>query len=111
MHKLLLVALSAAVTLIGAALLPNRADAISLVGGADIASAQDQLGIVKKVERVCRRVCDEGFCRTRCFDDDDHDRRRDHDRDHDRDRDRDRDRDHDRDHRDCSRVGPVVVCN
>lgn len=118
MHKLLLVALSAAATLVGAALLPDRADAISLAGAANVASAQDQLGIIEKVERVCRRFCDDGFCQVRCFHrDDDDDRFRDRrvfrDRDHDRDfdRDRDRDRDHDRDRRDCARVGPVVVCN
>jgi len=113
MHKLLLVALSATATLVGAALLPGRADAINLAGAADIASAQGQLGIIQKVERVCRRVCDEGFCRTRCFfrDDDDRDRRVFRDRDRDRDFDRDRDRDRDRRDRDCHRVGPVVVCN
>jgi hypothetical protein len=117
MHKLLFVALSAA-TVFGAALLPDRADAISLAGAADVRSAQDQLGIIEKVERVCRQFCDDGFCRTRCFhrdDDDDRDRDRrvfrDRDRDRDFDRDRFRDRDRDRDRRDCSRVGPVVVCN
>jgi hypothetical protein len=116
MHKLVLAALSAAVTLVGAALLPDRADAISLAGVADIASAQDQLGMIEKVERGCRRFCDDGFCQTRCFrrdddDDRDRDRRVFRDRDRDFDRDRYRDRDHDRDRRDCARVGPVVVCN
>ena len=118
MHKFLFAALSAA-TVFGAALLPDRADAISLAGAADIRLAQDQLGITQQVDRVCRRFCDDGYCRTRCFDrdDDDRDRRvfREHDRDRDRegDRDRDRYRDRDRDHdrRDCARVGPVVVCN
>jgi hypothetical protein len=113
MHRLLLVALSAAATLAGAALLPDRADAISLAGAAGVASAQDQLGLVEKVERVCRRFCDDGFCQTRCFfrHDDDDDRDRDRDRRVFRERDRDRDRDRDHDRRDCARVGPVVVCN
>jgi hypothetical protein len=114
MHKLLFVALSAA-TVFGAALLPDRADAISLAGAADARLAQDQLGITEQVARVCRRFCDDGICRTRCFDrDDDDDRDRDRrvfrDRDRDRDRDRYRYRDRD-DRRDCARVGPVVVCN
>ena len=114
MHRLLLVALSAAVTLVGAALVSDRADAISLAGAADVRSAQDQLGIVEKVERVCRQFCDDGYCRTRCFNrDDDDDRYRDRDRREfrDRDRDRDSDRGRDRDRRDCTRVGPVMVCN
>jgi hypothetical protein len=115
MHRLLLVALSAAVTLVGAALVSDRADAISLAGAADVRSAQDQLGVVEKVERVCRQFCDDGFCRTRCFNRDDDDRYRDRDRDRrefrDRDRDRDSDRGRDRDRRDCTRVGPVMVCN
>jgi hypothetical protein len=91
MHRLLLVALSAAVTLVGAALVSDRADAISLAGAADVRSAQDHLGIVEKVERVCRQFCDDGYCRTRCFNrDDDDDRHRDRDRDRREFRDRDR---------------------
>jgi hypothetical protein len=113
MHKLLFVALSAA-SLLGAALWPDRADAMG-IGAAAIQSAQDRLSITEPVARVCRRDCDDGYCRTRCFhvdDDDLHDRDRRvyRDRDYDRDR-RDYDRDRDRDRRDCSRVGPVVVCN
>jgi hypothetical protein len=114
MHKLMFVALSAA-SLFGATLSSDRANAMGVGGAAGIQSAQDQLGIIEQVARVCRRVCDDGFCRTRCFhaDDDDDDRRvfreRDWDRDHYRYRYYDRDRDHDR--RDCARVGPVVVCN
>jgi hypothetical protein len=50
MHKLLFVALSAA-TGLGAALVPDRADAISLAGAAGARLAQDQPGIVEKVER------------------------------------------------------------
>jgi hypothetical protein len=113
MHKLLVVALSAA-TVFGAALLPDRAEAISLAGAADVRLAQDQLGVTEQVVRVCRQFFDDGRWRTRCFDrdDDDRDRRvfRDRDRDWDRDRDRYRYRDRD-DRRDCTRVGPVVVCN
>jgi hypothetical protein len=108
MHKLLFVALSAA-TLWGAALLPDRADAMSL-GGAAVRSAQDQLGLTEQVARVCRQVCNDfGICRTRCFIERDEPRLllRDRDRDFDRDRDRFRERDR----RDCSHVGPVVVCN
>jgi hypothetical protein len=119
MRKFLFVALSAA-GLLGAALWSDRADAMSIGGAAGIQSAQDQLSLTEPVARVCRRDCDDGFCRTRCFhvddDDDFHDRDRRvfRDRDHDHDRrdfDRDRDHDRDRDRRDCSRVGPVVVCN
>ena len=111
MHRLLFVALSAA-TLFGAALLPDRADAISLAGAADVRLAQDQLGITEPVVRVCRQVFDDGRWRTRCYDrDDDRDRDLRVFRERDRDRDRDRDRYRDRDRRDCSRVGPVVVCN
>jgi hypothetical protein len=116
MHKLLLVGLSAAVTLFGAALLPERADAITLTGATGVGSAGEQLGIIEKVDRVCRRFCDEGFCRTRCFDDDDRRfRGRDDDRRFYRDRDDDRrfyrERDRDRDRRDCTRIGPAIVCN
>lgn len=111
MHKLLVVALSAA-TVFGAALLSDRAEAISLAGAADVRLAQDQLGITEQV--VCRRFFDDGRWRTRCFDRDDDYRDRDRrvfrERDRDRDRDRDRYRDRD-DRRDCARVGPVVVCN
>ena len=113
MHKLLLVGLSAA-SLFGAALSLDRADAMGISGAPGVQSAQDQLRLIEKVDRVCRRDCDDGFCKTRCFfthDDDDRDRRVFRDRDRDHDRDHDRGRDHDRDRRDCSRVGPVVVCN
>lgn len=115
MHKLLLAAI-AATTLLGAVLLPGRADAISL-GGAAVGSTEKERGLITRVDRVCRQFCDDGYCRTRCFyirdrDDDDRYRYRfrDRDRDWDRDRDRDRFRDRDRD-RDCDRVGPVVVCH
>ena len=114
MHKLVVVALSAA-TVFGAALLPGRAEAINLAGAADVRLAQDQLGITEQVVRVCRQFFDDGRWRTRCFDRDDDDYRdrdrrvfRERDRDWDRDRYRYRDRD---DRRDCARVGPVVVCN
>jgi hypothetical protein len=41
-------------------------------------------------DRVCRRVCDDGFCQTRCFNSGDRVYRYDRDRDHYRDRDYDR---------------------
>ncbi len=79
--------------------------AIALAGAASVAaraaepdglrSASPYLGLVQPVARVCREVCRDNFCRTRCFEEHDHDEvvreRIYHDYDHDRDRDRDRD--------------------
>jgi len=65
---------------------------------ASLSNAADELRLVQPVARVCRQVCRDNFCRTRCFEERDRDevvRERVY-----RDRDYDRDyRDHDRDHR------------
>lgn len=66
----------------------------SAAGAAILGSAADELRLVEPVARVCREVCRENFCRTRCFEERDRDevvrerfyRDRDHDRDYDRDR-------------------------
>jgi Ni/Co efflux regulator RcnB len=86
MRKLLLLALAAA-TLTGASLAASPADA----------------------RVVCRRICDDGFCQRRCWEErGDRDGR--WDRGRDRDRDRDRYRDRYRERRNCVQVGPAVVC-
>jgi hypothetical protein len=67
---------------------------------ASLSNAADELRLAQPVAHVCREVCRENFCRTRCFEERDRDEvvherfYRDRDRDHDRDH-----RDHDRDHR------------
>ena len=114
MHKCLLAAM-AATTLFGAALIPDRADAMGPGGAAAARLAHEQLGLTEQVRIICRRFFDDGVWVRRCFHDDDDDVRvfRDRDRDfryRDRDFDRDRDRDRFRRERDCDRVGPVVVC-
>ena len=66
-------------------------------GAAGLRGAADELRITEPVARVCREVCSENFCRTRCFNEHEHDevvrertyRDRD-DRDEHRDRDRNR---------------------
>jgi len=94
MHKCLLAAV-AATTLLGAALLPGRADAMGPGGAAVGRSAHEELGLTEQV-----RI-------RQCFHDDDRRVFIDRDRDF---RDRDRDRFRHRD-RDCDRIGAVVVCH
>jgi hypothetical protein len=88
----MLIAVSA-IALAGASSGP--ANAGSLAGAAGLAGASEQLRITQPVDRVCRQVCRENVCRTRCVDE--------HDRDevvHERVyRDRDHDRYEHRDHR------------
>jgi hypothetical protein len=81
MRNLLVLAVSAA-TVVGALLVASPGDA----------------------REVCKRVCDEGYCRQKCWTED---------REVYRDRDRDRwDRDRwDRDRRNCLQVGPAAVCD
>ena len=66
----------------------------SAAGAATLRNAAEELRLVEPVARVCREVCRENFCRTRCFEERDRDEivreRVYHDRDFDRDRDRDR---------------------
>jgi len=106
MHKGLLAAV-AATTLLGAALLPGRADAMGPGGAAVGRSAHEELGLTEQVRIVCRRVFEGGFWVRQCFHDDDRRVFIDRDRDF---RDRDRDRFRHRD-RDCDRIGAVVVCH
>jgi hypothetical protein len=61
--------------------------------GVSLSNEANELRLVQPVARVCREVCRDNFCRTRCFEERDRDelvRERFH-RDHDRDY---RDRDH-----------------
>jgi len=66
----------------------------SAAGAATLGNAAEELRLVEPVARVCREVCRENFCRTRCFEERDRDEivreRVYHDRDFDRDHDRDR---------------------
>ncbi len=36
------------------------------------AAALTAIAATAHAERICRQVCEEGFCRTQCFDSDDH---------------------------------------
>jgi hypothetical protein len=75
----------------------SQANAGTAAGAAGLRSAAEELRITEPVARVCREVCGENFCRTRCFNE--------HERDevvHERvyrDRDDHEHRDRDRDHR------------
>ena len=64
-------------------------------GAANLQGAAEQLRLTEPVARVCREVCRDNFCRTRCFNERDRDEIvvrergfRDRDRDERRDRDR-----------------------
>lgn len=87
MRHSILIAISA-IALAGAASVPARA-----AKSDGLRSASEALRLVQPVARVCREVCRDNVCRTRCFEEHDHDdvvRERVY-----RDRgDRDRDRDH-----------------
>jgi hypothetical protein len=66
---------------------PSQASAAS---AATLGNAADELRLVEPVARVCREVCRENICRTRCFEERDRDEvvreRAYRDRDYDRDR-------------------------
>jgi hypothetical protein len=72
----------------------GQANAGAAAGAAGLQGAADQLRITQPVARVCREVCRDNFCKTRCFDERARDevvhervfRERDHDRDDHRDR-------------------------
>jgi hypothetical protein len=71
----------------------GQANAGTAAGAAGLRGAADQLRITEPVARVCKEVCREDICRTRCFNERDRDeiivRERDHgDREERRDRDR-----------------------
>lgn len=89
MRSIMLIAVSA-VALAGAS--SGQANAGSLAGAAGLAGAAEQLRITQPVDRVCREVCRENVCRTRCVDKHDRDEvvhervYRDRDRDEHRDR-------------------------
>jgi hypothetical protein len=73
----------------------SPANAGTSSGAAGLRGAADELRITEPVARVCREVCSENFCRTRCFNEHERDEvvreRVYRDRD---DRDEHRDRDH-----------------
>jgi hypothetical protein len=85
----MLIAVSA-IALAGASLGPVNAG--TLASGAGLRGAAEQLRITEPVDRVCREVCSEHVCRTRCVDEHDRDEvvrertYRDRDRDEHRDR-------------------------
>jgi hypothetical protein len=70
----------------------GQASAGTSAGAAGLRGAADQLRITEPVARVCREVCRDNVCRTRCFNERDRDEvvhervYRDHDRDEHRDR-------------------------
>jgi hypothetical protein len=92
MRSIMLIVVSA-IALAGAS--SGQANAGAFAGAAGLRGAAEPLRITEPVDRVCREVCRENVCRTRCIDE--------HDRDdvvHERIyRDRDRDRDEHRDRR------------
>jgi hypothetical protein len=45
----------------------SPANAGTSSGAAGLRGAADELRITEPVARVCREVCSENFCRTRCF--------------------------------------------
>jgi hypothetical protein len=51
----------------------GQANAGASAGAAGLGSASEQLRITEPVARVCREVCRENVCRTRCFNEHDHD--------------------------------------
>ena len=73
----------------------GQANAGTSAGAAGLRGAVEELRITEPVARVCREVCRENICRTRCFREGDRDEIVVHERDH-RDRDRDEHRDRDR---------------
>ncbi len=78
-----------AIALSGATL--GQAAAGTSAGAAGLQGAAEQLRITEPVAQVCREVCRENVCRTRCVNERDRDEVIVHERDH-RDRDEHRDR-------------------
>jgi hypothetical protein len=64
MRSMTLFAVSA-IALSSASFSPANAGTSS--GAAGLRGAADQGGIIEPVARVCREVCSENVCRTRCF--------------------------------------------
>ena len=72
----------------------GQANAGTSAGAAGLRGAADQLRITEPVARICKEVCSENVCRTRCFNERDRDEIIVRDRDRgDRDREDRRDRD------------------
>jgi hypothetical protein len=46
----------------------GQANAGAAAGAAGLQGASEQLRITEPVARVCREVCRDNFCRTKCFD-------------------------------------------
>jgi hypothetical protein len=66
MRRMLMVAASAAaLSLIG-----MGAASAAAPGGAGLRGLADRIGVTEPVRRVCREVCREGYCRQRCWNDD-----------------------------------------
>ena len=70
MRPIILIAVSA-IALAGASF--SQANAGTAPGAAGLRSAADELRLTEPVARVCRQVCSENFCRTRCFNEHEHD--------------------------------------
>jgi len=64
MRPFILIAVSA-IALSGASF--GQANAGTSAGAAGLRDAAEQLRSAEPVARVCREVCRENFCRTRCF--------------------------------------------
>jgi hypothetical protein len=88
MRSFILLTVSA-IALSGAAL--GQAAAGTSAGAAGLQGAAEQLRITEPVAQVCREVCRENVCRTRCVNERDRDEVIIHERDH-HDRDEHRDR-------------------
>ena len=65
MRRLLMIAASAAALSLSAA-----GAGAATVNGAGVRALADGIGVTEQVRRVCREVCREGFCRQRCWNDD-----------------------------------------
>jgi hypothetical protein len=70
MRSFILLAVSA-IALSSASL--GQANAGAAAGAAGLQGAAEQLRITEPVARVCREVCRDNFCKTRCFQEHDRD--------------------------------------
>jgi hypothetical protein len=70
MRSFMLIAVSA-IALSGASL--GQANAGTSAGAAGLQGAAEQLRLTQPVDRVCREVCRENVCRTRCINEHDRD--------------------------------------
>src|SRR4051794_26604382 len=65
MRRLLMIAASAAALSLSAA-----GAGAAAMNDAGVRALADRIGVTDQVRRVCREVCREGFCRQRCWNDD-----------------------------------------